>query len=93
MQSGTRCPVGWDSLCLLCVPEAVCRFNESIDREVEVDGPLQLDDPPPPVIVVPLKRLDRVGRKALRLAASTSPEVHVLHELTQEPNMDPLRAR
>lgn len=69
------------------------RFNESIDREVEVDGPLQLDDPPPPVIVVPLKRLDRVGRKALRLAASMSPEVHVLHVLTQEPNMDPLRAR
>ncbi|HEX5971665.1 MAG TPA: APC family permease [Gemmatimonadaceae bacterium] len=69
------------------------RFNESIDREVEVDGPLQLDDPPPPVIVVPLKRLDRVGRKALRLAASMSPEVHVLHILTQEPNMDPLRAR
>jgi amino acid transporter len=69
------------------------RFNESIDREVEVEGPLQLDDPPPPVIVVPLKRLDRVGRKALRLAASMSPEVHVLHVLTQEPNMDPLRAR
>jgi len=69
------------------------RFNESIDREVDVDGPLQLDDPLPPVIVVPLKRLDRVGRKALRLAASISPEVHVLHVLTQEPNMDPLRAR
>lgn len=69
------------------------RFNESIDREVEVDGPLQLDDPPPPLIVVPLKRLDRVGRKALRLAASMSPDVHVLHVLTQEPNVDPLRAR
>jgi len=69
------------------------RFNESIDREVEVDGPLQLDAPPPPVIVVPLKRLDRVGRKALRLAASMSPDVHVLHVLTQEPNLDPLRAR
>jgi amino acid transporter len=69
------------------------RFNESIDREVEVDGPLQLDDPPPPVIVVPLKRLDRVGRKALRLAASMSPDVHVLHVLTQEPDVDSLRAR
>lgn len=66
-------------------------FQESIDREVEVQGPLQLDSPPPPVIVVPLKRLDRVGRKALRLAASMSPEVHVLHVLTQEPNLDPLR--
>jgi hypothetical protein len=69
------------------------RLNESIDAEVEVDGPLQLDQPPPPVIVVPLKRLDRVGRKALRLATSMSPDVHVLHVLTQEPNMDPLRAR
>lgn len=69
------------------------RLNEAVDAEVEVDGPLQLDQPPPPVIVVPLKRLDRVGRKALRLATSMSPDVHVLHVLTQEPNLDPLRAR
>ncbi|HEX8694604.1 MAG TPA: APC family permease [Longimicrobium sp.] len=69
------------------------RHHEAVDREVEVDGPLQLDEPPPPVIVVPLKRLDRVGRKALRLAASMSPDVHVVHVLTQEPNMDPLRAQ
>jgi hypothetical protein len=69
------------------------RHHEGVDREVEVEGPLQLDAPPPPLIVVPLKRLDRVGRKALRLAASMSPDVHVLHVLTQEPNMDPLRAR
>ena len=68
------------------------RFNESTDREVEVDGPLRLDRPPPPVILVPLKRLDRVGRKALRLAASMSPDVHVLHVLGQEPHVDPLRA-
>ncbi|MBV9108472.1 MAG: APC family permease [Gemmatimonadetes bacterium] len=86
-------------LAVLAVPAVlylfsrIRRFNEAIDEEVEVDGPLQLDEPPPPVIVVPLKRLDRVGRKALRLAASMSPEVHVLHVLTQEPNVDPLRAR
>ncbi|MBV9773080.1 MAG: APC family permease, partial [Gemmatimonadetes bacterium] len=69
------------------------RHHERVDEEVDVEGPLQLDQPPAPVIVVPLKRLDRVGRKALRLAASMSPEVHVLHVLTQEPNVDPLRAR
>lgn len=78
---------------LLYLFTRIRRLNDTIDDEVEVDGPLQLDDPPPPVIVVPLKRLDRVGRKALRLAASMSPDVRVLHVLTQEPNMDPLRAR
>lgn len=86
-------------LAVLVVPAFVLifsqirRFQEAIDREVDVEGPLQLDEPPAPVIVVPLKRLDRVGRKALRLAASMSPDVHVLHVLTQEPNMDPLPAR
>jgi len=78
---------------LLYLFSRIRRFNEGIDEEVEVDGPLQLDTPPPPVIVVPLKRLDRLGRKALRLAASMSPDVRVLHVLTQEPNLDPMRSR
>jgi amino acid transporter len=69
------------------------RLNEAVDREVEVGGPIQLDAPPPPVVVIPLKRLDRVGRKALRLAASISPDVHVVTVLNEEPNMAPLRAQ
>jgi len=65
--------------------------QREVDREVEASGPIRLDGPEPPVIVVPLKRLDRVGRKALRLAASMSPDVRVLHVLTQAPDEDPLQ--
>jgi hypothetical protein len=66
-------------------------WHDAVDEETEVAGPLQLDEPPPPVIVIPVKRFDRVGRKALRLALSMSPEVHVLHIGTGDPEVSSLR--
>jgi amino acid transporter len=78
---------------LLLFFRRIRQVQERVDREIEVEGPLRLEPPPTPVVVVPLKRLNRVARKALRLAASLSRDVHVLHVLTQEPGADPLRAR
>lgn len=78
---------------LLLFFRRIRQVQEAVDREVEVEGPLRLEAPPTPVVVVPLKRLNRVARKALRLAASLSGDVHVLHVLTQDPGSDPLRAR
>jgi amino acid transporter len=69
------------------------RNYDRIDDETDVDGPLQLGDPPPPIVVVPLKRMDRVARKSLRLAITMSPDVHVLHVRTGEHDMDDLSAR
>lgn len=67
------------------------RSYDRIGEETEVDGPLQLDAPPPPVVVIPLKRLDRVARKSIRLAISMSPDVHVVQVRAGEPDMDDLR--
>ncbi len=72
---------------------AVRRDFDRVDEETDVAGPIQLDAPPPPLVVVPLKRLDRVARKSLRLAITMSPDVEVVHVLTGEPDMDDLRAR
>jgi hypothetical protein len=70
----------------------VHRNYARIDEQVDVSGPLRLDSPPPPVVVIPLKRLDRVGRKSLKLAIAISPDVHVVQVWAEEPNMDDLRA-
>lgn len=67
------------------------RNYEHIDEETEVSGPIQLDSPPPPLVVIPLKRLDRVARKSIRLAISISPDVRVVQVLAEEPNLEDLR--
>lgn len=69
------------------------RAFDRIDMETDVGGPLQLDEPPPPIVVIPLKSLDRVARKSLRFAITISPDVHVLNVQTQEPDLENLRSR
>ena len=82
---------------VLIIPALVVLFRwvrghqERIDRETDVSGPLQLDEPPPPIVVVPLKRLNRVARKALRLAISMSPDVQVVQVFAEDLAMEDLR--
>jgi amino acid transporter len=69
---------------ILVVPPLVMMFlhihrrHDKIERETDQDGPLEFGGLSPPLIVIPLKRLDRVARKALRLALSLSPDVRVV---------------
>jgi hypothetical protein len=82
---------------VLVVPALVMFFRrvradeDRIDQETDVEGPLQLDQPPPPLVIVPLKRLNRVARKALRLAVSMSPDVQVVQVFAEDLQMDDLR--
>jgi amino acid transporter len=82
---------------VIIIPALVLFFRwvrgheERIDRETDVSGPLQLDQPPPPIVVVPLKRLNRVARKALRLAISMSPDVQVVQVFAEDLTMEDLR--
>jgi hypothetical protein len=68
----------------------VRRYHETIGRETVEQGPLDCSPLPPPVIVVPIKRTDRVARKALRLAMSLSSEVRAVQILAEEMKTDDL---
>jgi amino acid transporter len=57
----------------------VARVQTRADQAVDVAGPLMLDRTQPPIVLVPLKRLDRVAHKGLRFAVSISPEVEAIH--------------
>lgn len=51
------------------------RYHAELGRETEVDGPLETTPLRTPVIVIPIKRMDRVARESLRLAMALSSEV------------------
>lgn len=84
-------------LTVLIIPTLVLFFRwvrgheERVERETDIEGPLQLDHPPPPIVVVPIKRLNRVARKALRLAVSISSDVQVIQVFAEDLDMEDLR--
>ena len=61
----------------------VRRARERIAREAEASGPLDLRDLEPPIIVIPIRRLDRVVRTALRLGLSLSQEVFAVQVVSE----------
>jgi hypothetical protein len=67
----------------------VRRIQERADAEVEEEGPLVLGHSPPPIVLVPLKRLDRVAQKALGFAVTISKEVQAVHVRDGEPEDHP----
>ncbi len=68
----------------LCVAALVLLFRATrvrYDRAVEAVSsgePLDLDELAPPIVVVPIRHLHNVTRKALRLGCAMSPEVYAL---------------
>ncbi len=59
------------------------RAHDRVLAAVSTDEPLDLGDAAPPVVVVPIRRLDRVARKALHLALTLSPDVHAVQVLAE----------
>jgi len=53
----------------------------ALDREVLADDPLDASHLEPPAVVVPMKRFDRLARKALRFALTMSTDVTVVQLL------------
>jgi hypothetical protein len=68
-------------------------YREKVERETTEGGPMDTGDISPPIIVIPLRRLDRVTRKALRLALTLSSEVHAVQVLAEEMKTADLSAR
>ena len=65
------------SLVLLMM--SIHRHYRAVARETDSAAPLDLGGLQPPVVVVPLRRWDRIAHKALRFALTMSPDVHVVH--------------
>ncbi|UFS71939.1 APC family permease [Geomonas sp. RF6] len=79
---------------LLVVFLRIRRYHESIEQKLEeVDGPLELEDIPAPIMVVPLKRLNRVTRKAIRVGLSFGLNVFAVQVVAEEANMEDLTER
>jgi amino acid transporter len=82
---------------LLAVPALVSlfclmrRYHVGIDRKIMDGGHLDLGGIEAPLIIIPVKRLDRVARKALRIALPLSSEIHVVQILAEELQLEDLR--
>ena len=69
---------------LIIVFTRIRRYHEQLGGETDTEGPLDFTPAPPPLIVIPMKRMDQVSRKALRFANSLSSEVHALQIIAEE---------
>ncbi|HSU56538.1 MAG TPA: APC family permease [Candidatus Dormibacteraeota bacterium] len=78
---------------LLFLFSRIRRYHTNVEREIEEQGPLDTSNLSDPIVVVPLKRLDRVGRKALRLALSMASDIHVVQIMAEDMNIDDLKSR
>jgi hypothetical protein len=75
---------------MLCLLAFTQRRHAQLAREVGDDGPLALDGLSPPLVVVPMRALTRVTRRALRLALSMSRDVQAVQILADEIKTDDL---
>src|ERR1700712_4532649 len=72
--------------CTILLLRAVRRYYDEIDQQVLHDSHRHIDlrQHEPPVVLVPIKRWDRLARKALEYAFRLSPDVIALHVLHLE---------
>jgi len=68
------------------------RIARVVGKDTAEIKPIALDGNEPPIVIVPMARLDRVARKALRFALTISPEVEAVEVLTDDPDRCDLRS-
>ncbi|WP_437684195.1 APC family permease [Sorangium sp. So ce131] len=68
----------------------VRRHYDRLDAEVRTHEPLDLSPPPPPLVVVPVRRWDLVTQNGLRFALQLSPDVYALQVLLDDPRVEDL---
>ena len=68
-------------------------YNESLASATRADGPIDVANLTAPIVIVPLRRLDQVGQKALRFAMTISPEVYAVQVLAEELDTEDLQAQ
>jgi amino acid transporter len=72
---------------------SVRRYNDRLSAMTRLDGPIDLSSLQPPIVVIPMRRLDRVGQRALRFALTISRDVYVVQVQAEELDTEDLRAR
>jgi len=72
---------------------ATRRYNQTMTELTSAEGELEVSDLTPPLVVIPLRRLDRVGRKALCFALTITREVHVVQVRADEMNTEELERK
>jgi hypothetical protein len=66
------------------------RHYEAVERATATQQPMRVVRQAPPVVVVPIKRLDLVTEKGLQFALTISPEVHAVQVRAQPHELDEL---
>lgn len=85
-------------LTLVFIPLAYALFRgmhahyRQLDAAVCTQHPMEVGGVEPPLVVVPLKRLDHITEKGLRFALSISPDVHAVQVRTEPTELEDLRA-
>ncbi|HEY3352917.1 MAG TPA: APC family permease [Polyangia bacterium] len=78
---------------LLTAFVALRRYHVRVAAETLDEGAVDFAGVAPPLVVVPIRRLDRVARKALRFAAAISPDVRAVQVLNEEMKLERLAPR
>lgn len=60
------------------------RYHDRLERQLALPGPVDMACLSGPVVVIPLRRLDRVSRKALRFALTISSDIYAVQIVTGE---------
>ena len=68
-------------------------YNERLASATRAEGPIDVANLTAPIVIVPLRRLDQVGQKALRFAMTISPEVYAVQVLAEELDTEDLQAQ
>jgi hypothetical protein len=69
------------------------RYNERMAMLTRMDGPLDVSNLTAPMVMIPLRRLDRVAQKALRFALTVAPDVYIVQVQAEELDTDDLETR
>jgi len=68
-------------------------YNERLAALIRAEGPLDVSNLAPPIVVIPLRRLDQVGQKAVRFALTISAHVFVVQVQAEELDTEDLRSK
>jgi hypothetical protein len=75
--------------CVFVMLKGIHRYYVWLDCKLRESGPLNLQDPEPPVVIVPVQEWNRLANKALGFALKMSADVIAVHwTATDDPDAD-----